>query len=119
MRAAGPATAGQRARHLALTLWYVLIVLLLFPPIRTSIIYAFNVGSLGKQTSAFTGWTLDWYAAAWNNVSLRKTVQTSLVVAFWSALVAVLIGSALGYALVRHPSARVRQFLIGLTYLLL
>src|SRR3978361_1122260 len=119
MRAAGPATAGQRARHLALTLWYVLIVLLLFPPIRTSIIYAFNVGSLGKQTSTFTGWTLDWFAAAWNNVSLRRAIQTSLVASFWSALISVLVGTSLGFALVRHPNPTVRRLLSGLTYVLL
>ena len=91
----------------------------LFAPIVVSVVYSFNAGSLGKQTALFTGWTLDWYANAWNNVSLRHTVETSLVVALWSALVAVLVGSALGYALVRHPSLRVRQALSGLTYLLL
>lgn len=103
----------------ALALWYGLVVIFLFAPILVSIIYSLNVGSLGKQTALFTGWTIDWYGAAWNNVSLRHTVQTSLVVAFWSAVIAVLIGSALGYELVRHPSPPVRRFLTGLTYVLL
>jgi len=121
MRAAarGPATTGQRASRVLLMLWYVLVVAFMFAPIVTSVIYAFNVGSLGKQTSAFTGWTLDWFGAAWNNVSLRTTIQTSLVASFWSALISVIVGSALGYALVRHPSEAVRRFLTGLTYVLL
>ena len=114
-----PIGVSSRIGQGALALWYVLVVVFLFAPILVSIIYSLNVGSLGKQTALFTGWTIDWYGAAWNNVSLRHTVQTSLVVAFWSAVIAVLIGSILGYELVRHPSPNVRRFLTGLTYVLL
>jgi len=104
---------------IALGVWYALVVVFLFAPIAVSIVYSFNVGTLGKQTALFTGWTLDWYGAAWNNLSLRRTVQTSLIVAFWAALISVAIGTALGFALVRHPNARVRGALSALTYLLL
>jgi ABC-type spermidine/putrescine transport system permease subunit II len=110
---------GQRLGRGALLVWYLLIVVFLFAPIVTSVVYSFNVGTLGKQTALFTGWTLDWYAEAWNNVSLRRSVETSLVAAFWAALIAVIIGSMLGFALVRHPSARTRRLLSGLTYVLL
>ncbi len=95
------------------------MVVFLFAPIVVSVIYSFNIGTLGKQTSLFTGWTISWYGAAWNNLSLRRTIETSLVVAFWAALISVVIGSALGFTLVRHPSAGVRRFLSGLTYILL
>ena len=44
---------------------------------------------------------------------------TSLVASFWSALIAVVIGTSLGFALVRHPSLAVRRALSGLTYVLL
>ena len=94
--AAGPASFGGRAGGWVLLLWYVLVVAFMFAPIVTSIVYAFNVGTLGKQTSAFTGWTTEWFGAAWNNVSLRTAIQTSLVTAFWSAVISVIIGSALG-----------------------
>ena len=60
-----------------------------------------------------------WYAAAWNNLSLRHTVETSRVMSFWAAMISVIVGSALGYALVREPSAGVRRALTGLTYILL
>jgi ABC-type spermidine/putrescine transport system permease subunit II len=62
---------------------------------------------------------LQWYAEAWSDLSLRRSVQASLVVAFWSAALSVLIGSALGYVIVRHPIDRVRRFLAVLTYTLL
>ena len=113
------APGGGRFGRGLLAIWYILVMAFLFAPIVTSIIYAFNVGSLGKQTALFTGWTLDWFAAAWNNRSLRAAISTSLVASFWSALIAVIMGSALGYALVRHPSRRVRAFLTGLSYILL
>ena len=119
MSARAPGSAGSRLGQGALAVWYGLVVIFLFAPIVTSVIYAFNVGSLGKQTALFTGWTIEWFGVAWANTSLRGAIATSLVASFWSALIAVIVGSALGYALVRHPSRRVRLFLTGLTYVLL
>jgi ABC-type spermidine/putrescine transport system permease subunit II len=110
---------GGRAGRVALLLWYAATVAFLFAPIVTSIVYAFNQGSLNKQTATFTGWTVGWFAAAWTNMSLRTTIQTSLAVSFWSALIAVIIGSMLGFAMIRHPNRIVRRLLTGLTYVLL
>jgi ABC-type spermidine/putrescine transport system permease subunit II len=117
--ARGPGNAFRRTTDAVLAVWYVLVVIFLFAPIVVSVVYSFNIGSLGKQTALFSGWTVVWYAAAWNNLSLRHTVETSLVVALWASLIAVIIGSALGFALVRHPSPNVRRLLSGLTYILL
>jgi ABC-type spermidine/putrescine transport system permease subunit II len=114
-----PAGIARRGGGLLLGLWYVLVVAFLFAPIVTSVVYSFNAGSLGKQTATFTGWTLDWFTSAWNNVSLRRAIQTSLVASFWSAFIAVIVGTSLGFALVRHPSPVVRRLLSGLTYILL
>jgi ABC-type spermidine/putrescine transport system permease subunit II len=103
----------------ALAAWYAAALIFLFAPILTALVYSFNLGSLGKQTSLFTGWTIEWYGAAWKDLSLRRTIETSLIASAWSAAVAVLLGSALGLAMVRHPSRNVRALLSGLTYLLL
>jgi ABC-type spermidine/putrescine transport system permease subunit II len=86
-----------------LAAWFVLTVLFLVAPIVISIGYSFNLGTLGKQTALFTGWTLQWFDDAWRNVSLRNAGFTSLAVAFWAALIAVPVGSALGFSMVRHP----------------
>lgn len=113
-------TVNDRVKEpIGLMLWYGLVVVFLFAPILTSIVYSFNLGSLGKQTSTFTGWTVKWFFDAWNNLSLRRAVQVSLMASFWSALVAVVLGTSLGVALVRHPSASMRRLLTGLTYVLL
>lgn len=105
--------------HSALALWYGLVVVFLFAPIVAAFIYSFNLGVVNKQTAAITGWTLQWFPAAWNDLSLRRSVEASLNVAFWSAILSVTIGSSLGYALVRHPNATVRRLLSALTYILL
>ena len=110
---------GRRATHAGLALWFGLAILFLFAPLAASNVYSFNLGVVGKQTSQFTGWTLEWYPAAWNDLALRRSVQTSLYVAFWAALIALGMGASLGYALVRHPSPNVRRWLSGLTYILL
>jgi len=115
----GPMSVGQRAGRAALLVWYLLAVVFLFAPIVTSIVYAFNVGLLGKQSSIFTGWTTNWFIAAWQDLSLRRSIFTSLEVSFWAALISLLLGSALGYALVRHPNPGIRRALTGLTYVLL
>lgn len=116
-RAAG--RAAGRGWSVGLTVWFILAVVFLFAPIIAAFVYSFNVGTLGKQTAVFTGWTLDWYPIAWQNDSLRHSVGTSLVVACWVAVLGLIVGGTLGLALVRHPSARVRRLLSGLTYILL
>ncbi len=92
-----------------LVIWYMLAIAFLFAPIATSLIYSFNLGSLGKQTSTFTGWTVSWFFDAWTNGSLRQSMLTSLKASFWAALIAVVMGTCLGLAMARHPSAITRR----------
>ena len=103
----------------ALALWYLVAVLFLFAPIAAAIVYSFNLGVVNKQTAVLTGWTWQWYPAAWNDLSLRRAVSASLVVSFWAALISIVLGTLLGYAIVRHPSPKLRRFLAGFTYMLL
>jgi ABC-type spermidine/putrescine transport system permease subunit II len=114
-----PVPRPQRAVDAGLLLWYCAAIVFLFMPLAAAVVYSFNVGVLNKQTATLTGWTWQWYVAAWDDMSLRRSVQVSLVVAFWSAVLSVVIGSALGYAIVRHPSNSVRRFLAMLVYSLL
>ncbi|HTO60852.1 MAG TPA: ABC transporter permease [Bradyrhizobium sp.] len=102
-----------------LVVWYLAAVIFLFAPIIAAIVYSFNLGVVNKQTAVLTGWTWQWYPAAWHDLSLRRAVSASLVVSFWSALISIVMGTLLGYAIVRHPSSKVRRFLAGFTYMLL
>jgi ABC-type spermidine/putrescine transport system permease subunit II len=103
----------------ALGLWYLAAIAFLFGPLVAAVIYSFNLGVVNKETATLTGWTLQWYPAAWADLSLRRSVVTSLEVSVWSAAISTVIGSILGYAIVRHPYAKVRRLLTGLTYMLL
>ncbi len=118
-RAAWEEKVKHRAASVLLRAWYAAAILFLFAPLVASVVYSFNLGIVNKQTATLTGWTVQWYSAAWADVSLRRSVLTSLEVSVWSALISTVIGSILGYALVRHPYAKVRRLLTGLTYMLL
>lgn len=111
--------AARLATAVALWVWYGLAAVFLFAPIATAIAYSFNEGVAGKQTSAFTGFSWSWYAQAFTDPTVRQATETSLRVAFWAAVIAVVIGTILGFELVRNPSRVVRRLLAGLTYILL
>jgi len=64
-----------------------------------------------------TGWTWQWYPGGMARLSLRRAVSASLVVSFWSALISIVMGTLLGYAIVRHPNPNVRRFLAASTYM--
>jgi ABC-type spermidine/putrescine transport system permease subunit II len=122
-RARSQSLAGARAPRMtvgvALWVWFGLAAVFLFAPIVTTVVYSFNAGVGGRQTSAFTGVTAAAYAQAFADPSLRQATATSLVVAFWAAVIAVGIGTVLGFELVRNPSRGMRRVLAGLTYVLL
>jgi spermidine/putrescine transport system permease protein len=110
---------GRRATTIALSFWYCAAVLFLWGPTLAALMYSFNLGVLDKQSWTLTGWTLQWYPAAWQDQSLRHAVRSSIVVSVWSSLLSVALGSALGYGMVRHPDRRVRRCLAALAYLML
>ena len=58
--------------------WTAIVFVFLFAPIVTTVLYAFNQGVLGRQTATFTGFTTQWFSAAWNNTELRSAVSVSL-----------------------------------------
>ncbi|MGN6206155.1 ABC transporter permease [Humibacter sp.] len=123
LRDSGHPPVGSRGPRLAtgvaLWVWFGVAVLFLFSPIVTAVVYSFNAGVAGKQTSAFTGFSWDWYAQAVADPTIRQATQTSLVVAFWAAVIAVLLGTVLGFELARNPNRTVRRLLAALTYILL
>jgi ABC-type spermidine/putrescine transport system permease subunit II len=116
----------QRARRAAgrlidgcLRSWAAAVFVFLFAPIVTTVIWAFNQGSLGKQTARFTGFTFRWFPVAWQDQALRQALTTSFQAAVAVAAISTLIGGVAGFALVRCPLAALRRVLEGQVYLLL
>jgi ABC-type spermidine/putrescine transport system permease subunit II len=111
----------RRAGRLGTGSWIVVgaALLFLYAPLLLSVAYSFNPGVDGRQTARFTGFGVGAYAAAWADDSLRASIVSGFQVAVCVMAIATVLGSALGYALVRHPSAWVRRTLSGLVALLL
>jgi ABC-type spermidine/putrescine transport system permease subunit II len=110
---------GGRAVDAGLRGWAAAVFAFLFAPIVATVVWAFNQGSLGKQTARFTGFTLRWFPAAWQDQTLRQSLETSFKTAVAVALISTVIGGVSGFALVRCPVRPLRRILEGQVYLLL
>jgi ABC-type spermidine/putrescine transport system permease subunit II len=102
-----------------LWLFTVCVFIFLLAPIVTVVVFAFNKGELGKQTASFTGFTTHWFSAVWADPTLHHSLAVSLKVAVPTALISVIVGTAAGLAVVRHPWKPMRWTLEALMYYLL
>ncbi|HXG90791.1 MAG TPA: extracellular solute-binding protein [Blastocatellia bacterium] len=75
------------------------IYLFLYAPIVVLIIFSFN---RSRFASVWRGFTWEWYAQAWKDVSLISSLRMSLMVAFLTTIVSVAIGTAAAIALARY-----------------
>ena len=76
-----------------------LVYLFLYFPIVVLIIFSFNQT---KQTSTWTGFTLDWYIKLAHNELIIKAVKNSLFVASITTIVSTFCGTLAALALGRH-----------------
>ena len=87
-------SAGLR---IALRIWVAVVLLLLFAPIVLIVVYAF--GPSVVQTWPLRGFTWHWFSVAWNDPAVREAFLLSLRVAGLAAGIALLLGSAVAWAL--------------------
>lgn len=83
----GPLEYGRR---LWLKLLFVLIFVALYAPIVTLIAFSFNDS---RRNVVWQGFTLKYYAVAWNNASLVESFVNSLTIAVLCTIFATVIGS--------------------------
>jgi spermidine/putrescine transport system permease protein len=69
----------------------VLILIFLYAPILTMMVLSFN---RSKSRTQWGGFTLDWYAQMFDSRAIMSALWTTLIIAFVSALVATVIGTA-------------------------
>jgi putative spermidine/putrescine transport system permease protein len=81
----------------ALRIWVVVVLLLLFAPIVLIIVYAF--GPSVVQTWPLHGFTWHWFAVAWDDPAVRQAFLLSVKVGVLAAGIALVLGSAVSYAL--------------------
>ena len=83
--------------RMALRIWVAVVLLLLFTPILLIIVYAF--GPSVVQTWPLRGFTWHWFAVAWHDPAVRQAFLLSVKVGVFAAGIALVLGSAVSYAL--------------------
>ncbi len=98
--APAPARAKPFSWERTLLGWHSLLVyLFLYVPILILILYSFN---RSKQTAAWEGFTLEWYARLLQNELILRAVKNSLVVALTTTLITTIVGTLVALALARR-----------------
>lgn len=92
-------------------LYIGLILLFLYAPILILIILSFNKS---KSRSKWGGFTFNWYIELFQNKEIMNALYTTLLIAFLSALIATIIGTAASLAMDSMKKIP-RSILMGIT----
>lgn len=85
----------------------------LYLPITLIVFFSFNAG---RYAMSWQGFSLQWYATAWNNPFVMDALQNSMITAGGTAILSVIIGTAAALGLDRVRSRTIRQVFDGLIY---
>jgi putrescine transport system permease protein len=96
------------ATSLLMGIWGVLVFVFLFLPIAIILVYSFNNG---RALLEWDGFGFGGYQAMLDNVTIHRSIVTSLQAAVGSALIATLLGMFAAIALVRRPGRWTLGFL--------
>lgn len=98
-------------RNACKKIYIALILLLLYAPIVTLIVLSFNAS---KTRAKWGGFTIKWYAELFQNDSIMTALSNTLLIAFLSAFIATVIGTAASIA-INNMKRRPRTILMGIT----
>jgi len=82
---------------IALRVWVALVLLFLFVPILLIVVYAFDPATV--ESWPIHGFTMHWFTVAWNDPAVRQAFLLSVRVALLATGTALVLGSAVAYAL--------------------
>ena len=88
-----------RPVRIALRSWAVLVMLFLYIPVGVIFLYAFNPSVL--QSWPISGLSTRWFGPVLHDPEIRAAFWLSLKAAFFSSLIAMLLGSAAAFAVAR------------------
>ncbi len=83
----------------ALAVWVVLVLLFLFVPIITIMLYAFNPSNI--QSWPISGLTLKWFTRTWENPQIRSALLLSVKVSLLATATALILGSLAAFGVHR------------------
>jgi putative spermidine/putrescine transport system permease protein len=81
----------------ALRVWVALVLVFLFSPIVLIVLYSFNSSNI--ESWPIAGFSLHWFSVAWHDTQVRSAFGLSLRVGLLATVLALLLGSAVAYAL--------------------
>jgi putative spermidine/putrescine transport system permease protein len=81
----------------ALRIWVALVLLFLFVPIVLIVLYAFNRSNI--ESWPIAGFSVHWFGVAWHDSQVRAAFLLSVRVGLVATALALLLGSAVAYAL--------------------
>jgi len=82
--------------------------LLLYAPIVTMVVYAFNAS---ESVALWGGFSLQWFAAAWKNTQAQEATGRSLMIAVSAALVSTTVATMAALGTTRRGRFRGRTFI--------
>ncbi len=91
--------------------YLTLILIFLYAPIATLMILSFNSS---KSRSHFGGFTLSWYQGLFENEAIMDAFRTTLILAFLSAFIATIFGTAACTGM-QFMKRRSRSVILGIT----
>ena len=80
-----------------LRVWVALVLAFLFVPIVLIVLYAFNQSNI--ESWPIAGFSLHWFGVAWHDSQVRSAFLLSVRVGLVATALALLLGSAVAYAL--------------------
>jgi putative spermidine/putrescine transport system permease protein len=83
--------------RVALRIWVVLVLAFLFIPIVLIVLYSFNSSNI--ESWPIAGFSLHWYSVAFHDPQVRSAFLLSVKVGLFATVLALLLGSAVAYAL--------------------
>ena len=86
-----------KALRIALRIWVVLVLAFLFVPIVLIVLYSFNRSNI--ESWPIAGFSLHWYSVAFHDPQVRSAFLLSVRVGLFATVLALLLGSAVAYAL--------------------
>src|SRR6185369_16305421 len=86
----------SRGLRVALRIWVVLVLLVLFLPIALIFLYAFDKSTV--QSWPIAGFTLRWFSVAWHDPEVRQAFLLSLKGGLLATVIALVLGSMVAYA---------------------
>lgn len=95
--------------RIALTVFSTLVFVFLFLPIVFVIAHSFTDSNAWL---VWDGFSTRWYGRLFDNENLKQVIRNSLKVAFFSTIIATVLGTLAGVALARRPGKWTTPFLV-------